>query len=165
MVGTAFYMKSSVATSFACDRARSPEIRLGPSSSFTLFTQFTTEPDVFDRGNVQIINAQGQEFPIAPTAGRPYSITAPYDGCNNSNGWGTTTGSPVNLFAQSTFGSSSLASFANQKVRLQVTYGTDVNTEGDGFQFDEVVFSNVLLTANDGQSDVCINVLGNGRRP
>jgi hypothetical protein len=161
--GTLFYMKSSSAEDNACDRSRSPKVRLTSTSTLSLFNQFITESDVtgifYDRGNVQIINEQGQETLITPSGGRLYNATPDplYAGCNNTPGWATSVASPVNLFAQSTWNSAALqaSTFAGQEVQVQVTYGTDGLFSLEGFQFDQVRITNVLVQGPDAQSNVC----------
>ena len=106
-----------------------------------------------------IVNETGQHTPIAPDGGREYNVVnVPYTGCNNSDGWAThIPDQPVNDWATSTWSSTALqaATFAGQKVRLEVTNGTDALTSLDGLQFDEVQVTDVLLVTPDQQSDVC----------
>jgi hypothetical protein len=167
--GTAFYMKSSQFTDNACDRARSPKVRLTATSTLSLFNQFITEPEVdgqtlpfYDRGNVGIINAQGQTAIVSPDGGRLYNASNNYTGCNNGPGWATSVSQPINTWAQSSWSSSALggASYAGQEVQVEVAYGTDALNSHEGFQFDQVRLTNVLLKGPDQQSNVC-NIPGN----
>ncbi len=162
--GTSFYQKSSSGADNACDRSRSPKVRLTSTSTLSLFNQFATEPDpqgpFYDRANVQIVNAQGQETLITPSGGRAYNVTSPetlYSGCNNTPGWATSVAEPVNPFAQSSWDADALqaGAFAGQEVQVQVTYGTDGLLSAEGFQFDQVRLTDILLRAPDQQSDVC----------
>ncbi|HEV8611211.1 MAG TPA: CARDB domain-containing protein [Thermoanaerobaculia bacterium] len=161
--GTVFYMKSSSATDDACDRARSPRVRLTATSTLSLFNQFATEAETpatpfYDRANVGIIDELGQRVIVSPDGGRQYNALNSYTGCNNGSGWATDIpGAPSNPFASSSWSATALgaAGYAGQEVQIEVTYGTDALTSLDGFQFDQVRLTNVLLEVADAQSDVC----------
>ncbi len=161
--GTAHYMKSSSAVDSACDRSRSPKVRLTSASTLSLFNRFVTEPETpatpfYDRGNVGIVNAQGQTTIVSPDGGRSYNALNSYTGCNNGSGWATSTVNPVDpQFAQSSWSAAALnaASYAGQEVQIEVAYGTDNLTSLAGFQFDQVRLNNVLLRGPDQQSNVC----------
>ena len=160
--GSAFYMKSSSGMNDACDRARSPKVRLTAASTLSLQNQFLTEPEsaaapFYDRGNVGIVDAQGQRTIVSPDGGRAYNALNSYTGCNNGPGWATSVSQPVNQWAQSTWSASALgaAGYAGQEVQVEVTNGTDALSALDGLQFDEVRLTSVLLKGPDGQSDTC----------
>ena len=90
-----FYMKSSTAVDDACDRARSPKVRLTATSTLSLSNRFITEAETpatpfYDRGNVGIINAQGQTRSSARAAAGCTTPLNTYTGCNTGPGWATT---------------------------------------------------------------------------
>jgi archaellum component FlaF (FlaF/FlaG flagellin family) len=161
--GTSFYMKSSTAIDNACDRVRSPKVRLTPASTLSLFNQFVTEAETpgtpfYDRANVGIIDATGERTIASPDGGRPYNALNSYTGCNNGPGWATDIpDAPDNRFAQSSWSSGALnaANLVGQEVQVEVTYGSDSSASLDGFQFDQVRLTNVLLKVPDAQSNVC----------
>lgn len=159
--GTAFYMRSSSGIDDACDRARSPKVRLTPTSTLSLYNQFVTESDAlgpyYDRGNVGIVNAQGQTAIVSPSGGRPYNALDSYTGCNNGPGWASSVAQPLNLWAESTWSSAALgvSNYAGQEVQVEVANGTDALQAQEGLQFDQVVLTDVLLKAPDRQSDSC----------
>lgn len=165
--GTAFYMKSSSAFNDVCDRSRSPKVRLTSSSTLSLFNQFLTEAEVdpsvglpfYDRGNVGIVNEAGQTTIVSPNSGRLYNALNTYTGCNNGPGWATSVSQPINLWAQSGWDAAALgaAGFAGQEVQIEVAYGTDALNALEGFQFDQVRLTNILLRINDQQSDICVD--------
>jgi hypothetical protein len=162
---TAFYMKSSSGVNDACDRSRSPKVRLTSSSTLSLFNQFITESEVdpdaglpfYDRGNVGIINEVGQTAIVTPSSGRAYNALNTYTGCNNGPGWATSVAQPVNTWAQSSWSAAALgaANYAGQEVQIEVAYGTDALNAAEGFQFDQVRLTNVLLKGPDQQSNDC----------
>ena len=161
--GTSSYLKSSTFTDSACDRARSPKLRLTPTSTLSLHNQFLTESGVegelpyYDRANVGIVNAAGQTAIINPDGGRTYNALDTYTGCNNGNGWATSDHSPVNLFAVSNWSAAALgaANYAGQEVQVEVAYGTDTLFSLEGFQFDQVRVTDVLVKTADRQGDSC----------
>ena len=160
--GSAFYMRSSSGVNDACDRARSPKVRLSPTSTLSLYNQFVTEAETpatpfYDRGNVGIVNAQGQRAIVSPSGGRLYNALVAYTGCNNGPGWATSVAQPVNQWAQSTWSAAALgaAGYGGQEVQVEVTNGTDALQSLEGLQFDRVVLTNVLLKGPDQQSNVC----------
>jgi hypothetical protein len=162
--GGQWYMRSSSATNDACDRARSPKVRLTPGSTLSLFNQFLTEAEgdgetlpFYDRGNVGIVDAQGRRTIVSPDGGRPYNALNAYTGCNNGPGWATSLAQPVNTWAASSWSASALgaAALAGQEVQVEVTYGTDAVQSLEGLQFDRVRLTSVLLKGPDGQPDAC----------
>ncbi len=160
--GSAFYLKSSSGADNACDRARSPKVRLTASSTLSLYNQFATEPETpatpfYDRGNVGIVNAQGQTTIVNPSGGRLYNAANSYTGCNNGPGWATSATQPANPWAESTWSATALgaAGYAGQPVQIEVAYGSDALQSLEGLQFDQVRLTNVLLQGPDQQSDIC----------
>lgn len=163
--GTSFYMKSSTFLDNACDRIRSPKVRLTAESTLSLHNQFITESDAlefyYDRANVSIVNEQGQPTLIVPDGGRLYNADDAFTGCNNfgdgPTGWATSLAQPDNLWAESTWSAAALAggNYAGAEVRVDVTYGTDILNPSEGFQFDQVRITNVLIEVADAQSDLC----------
>ncbi len=172
--GTAFYMKSSSFTDNACDRSRSPLVRLRNDSTLSLHNQFVTESEVdpgtlpfYDRGNVGIIEYDRiTRTLVSPDGGRLYNAPAvntepgvnQFTGCNTGPGWATSINQPVNTFASSSWSAAALG-LSNlpgyKKAFVEVSYGTDPLNSHFGFQFDEVRLSNVLLPVDDAQSNVC----------
>jgi trimeric autotransporter adhesin len=161
--GTSSYLKSSTLTNDACDRARSPKFRLTPTSTLLLYNQFLTEPGVegqmpyYDRGNVGLVDRYGQRTVVQPDGGRLYNADDSYTGCNNGNGWATSDTTPVNLFAVSNWSAAALnaASFLGRDLQVEVAYGTDALNSHEGFQFDQVRLTDVLVRVPDQQGDVC----------
>lgn len=161
--GTSSYMKSSSFVDSACDRIRSPKVRLSPTSTLSLHNQFITEAGVegqlpfYDRANAGIVTAAGQRTIISPDGGRLYNAFIDYTGCNNGHGWATSDSQPVNLFAASSWSAAALgaAGYGTQEVQIELTNGSDTLQTLEGFQFDQVRLTNVLLTQPDQQSDVC----------
>jgi hypothetical protein len=161
---SAFYMRSSSASNDACDRARSPKVRLTAASTLSLYNQFVTESEgdgatlpFYDRGNVGIVDSQGQRTIVSPDGGRAYNALNTYTGCNSGPGWATSLAQPVNTWAPSTWSAAALgaAGYGSQEVQVEVTYGTDALQSLEGLQFDGVVLSNVLLKGPDQQSNTC----------
>jgi hypothetical protein len=156
-------MRSSSGVDSACDRARSPKVRLTESSTLSLYNQFVTEAETpatpfYDRANVGIISATGQRTVVNPDGGRQYNALNSYTGCNSGPGWASDIpDSPDNRFAQSSWSSTALGatSFVGQEVQIEVTYGTDSSASLEGLQFDQVRLTNVLLEVPDSQSNVC----------
>ena len=161
--GSSFYMKSSSAVDRACDRVRSPKVRLTATSTLSLYNQFATEAETpatpfYDRANVGIIDTAGARTIVNPDGGRPYNALNEYTGCNNGPGWATDIpDAPDNRFAQSSWSSGALnaAGYVGQEVQIEVTNGTDGSAALDGFQFDQVVLTDVLVKVPDAQSNVC----------
>ena len=160
--GTSSYLKSSTLANDACDRARSPKIRLTATSTLSLHNQFITEPGVegelpyYDRANVGIVTGSGLTL-VRPDGGRLYNADDPYTGCNNGDGWATSDSSPVNTFGASSWSAAALggANYGLQEVQVEVAYGTDALSSFEGFQFDQVRLTDVLVKTADQQGDVC----------
>jgi hypothetical protein len=162
--GSQWYMRSSSATNDACDRARSPKVRLTAASTLSLHNQFLTESEgdgqtlpFYDRGNVGIVDAQGRRTIVSPDGGRPYNALNAYTGCNNGPGWATSLAQPLNPWASSSWSAAALgaADLAGQEVQVEVSYGTDAVQSLEGLQFDRVRLANVLLKGPDQQPDDC----------
>ena len=104
-----------------------------------------------------IVNEAGQTAIVSPDDGREYNALNSYTGCNNGPGWATSVNQPVNTWAQSSWSSAALgaASYAGQEVQVEVSYGTDALNSHEGFQFDQVRLTNVLVEVNDGQNNLC----------
>ena len=162
--GSQWYMRSSSAANDACDRARSPKVRLTASSTLSLYNQFVTESEgdgenlpFYDRGNVGIVDASGRRTIVSPDGGRLYNAQNAYTGCNNGPGWATSLAQPVNTWAASSWSAAALgaAALAGQEVQVEVTYGTDAVQSLEGLQFDGVRLTGVLLEGPDQQPDAC----------
>jgi hypothetical protein len=157
---TLFHLASSTLLEGQCDQIRSPELRLTPSSTLSIYNQFDTEPPTplgaYDRANVGIFDRDtGERATISPDGGRLYNVSGPGGVCVTAGeaGWGgagpgflPSSWSPAALDA---------AQRAGRRVRLDVAYGTDPLVSGLGLQFDEVTLTAFDLQVLDQQSDVC----------
>jgi hypothetical protein len=157
---TLFHLASSSALEGQCDEIRSPEIRLTPGSTLSLFNQFDTEPPTplgaYDRANVGIFDRDsGARDTISPDGGRLYNVSGPGGACVTAGEAGWAGAGPG--FLASTWSSTALdtAQRAGRRIRLDMAYGTDPLVSGLGFQFDEVTLTNIDLQVADQQSDVC----------
>ncbi|HVF62235.1 MAG TPA: hypothetical protein VNJ70_20685 [Thermoanaerobaculia bacterium] len=160
--GTATHLASSSLQANQCDEVRSPEVRLGPISTLSLFNQFSTEPGTpalgfYDRANVGLHDViAGERTTAVPDGGRLYDASGPNGTCVTSGerGW-SGVGVP---FAASSWSANALAAagLAGRRLRLSIGYGTDPNFEGTGFQFDRVTLSDFELQVPDARSDVCV---------
>jgi hypothetical protein len=157
--GTEFHLASSSFLAGQCDEIRSPEVRLGATSTLSLFNQFVTEPgspDFFDRANVGLVDvASGARSTIVPDGGRAYNASGNGGTCVTQGEPGWAGAGPG--FLPSTWSPAALdaAGRAGRRLRLDVAYGTDPLVEGPGFQFDEVVLTDFDLQVADAQGDVC----------
>jgi len=162
---SSFYMASSASLSDQCDAIRSPIMRLSPTSTLEVSTQFDIEPALdiegtifwFDRANLGLHEVlTGERTPISPDGGRLYNATGLYGSCGtqNQDGWADA----MTSWDSSTWSRFALRTddFADDFVQLDMRYGTDVELEGAGFWFDEVTVTNVDLLVADGQADTCI---------
>ncbi|HEX9940749.1 MAG TPA: hypothetical protein VGG03_01935 [Thermoanaerobaculia bacterium] len=159
------YVASSTLADNACDQIRSPLFRLTPTSTLSLYNQFsiepigpTTNPDLswYDRANVALFDILGgSRTPVAPSGGRTYLASGPNGACVTANqpGWA----GPGPGWLQSTWTAADLgaASRAGRALQLDVGYATDTSASLTGFWFDEVTLTNVELLASDQQGDVC----------
>jgi hypothetical protein len=169
---TLWYMASSFAQDNACDEIRSPIFKMTPTSTLSLYNQYSTEPkDIstippdpndptamafFDRANTGIFDVgNGTRTPIVPSGGRTYTASGPNGTCVSAGqpgwagagpGWLQSTWTPADLNA---------SALAGRKVQLDIGYGTDGSVSGTGFWFDEVTLTNVYILGPDPQSDVC----------
>ena len=160
--GTASHLASSSLQANQCDEVRSPEIRLGATSTLSLFNQFSIEPGTpalgfYDRANVGLHDViAGERTTAVPDGGRLYDASGPNGTCvtNGERGW-SGVGVP---FAASSWSANALAAtgLAGRRLRLSVGYGTDPNFEGTGFQLDRVTLTDFELQVPDARSDVCV---------
>lgn len=173
---TLAYMASSSFEDSACDKIRSPKLRLTSTSTLSLFNQFVTEFEApggvftgfYDRANVGLIDQQGVRTLIEPDGGREYNaFTSPgstYEGCNSPEiGWATDPDFQ-DLGAswdQSSWSSTALdaGAFLDQTVRIEVINATDSTLSGRGFWFDQVRITDVMLRAADGLTDTCDDIV------
>jgi hypothetical protein len=161
-----YYMASSFAQDLACDRVRSPKIKLGPTSTLALFNQYSIEPpsppvgqttpQSYDRANVSIYDpAAGTRTVVVPSGGRTYTASGPNGNCvvNSQPGWNAVGAG----WQQTTWSAADLqaAAFAGKTVQLEIAYGTDTSVSGTGFWFDEVTLTNFQEQIDDQQSNVC----------
>jgi hypothetical protein len=160
---TARYVRSSQALNDACDQIRSPLVRLSPTSTLTLWTNFDMEPfdgsAWYDRANVSVFDVEaGSAIPITPSSGRSYNIGPGTPGSTcvtfDETGWGGT----QNTWASSTWNSAALnpaGAFTGRLVQIEVAYTTDTVIALDGFRFDEVTLTNFEEVTGDPQLDLC----------
>jgi hypothetical protein len=169
--GSHHHLASSSELPGQCDQARSPLLRLSPSSTLSLWTSFDIEPPFtelppyvfwFDRANVALhVEATGQRVPISPDGGRLYNAGGTDGSCvtQDQDGWADS----LPAWETSSWSATQLGELLRpgQLVRLDVGYGTDDcgsgcdAREGFGFRFDEVTVTDVELVSADTQSDVC----------
>jgi hypothetical protein len=156
---SSYYLASSSLLDNACDEVRSPVVKLTPTSTLSVFNQFTTEPfsgTWFDRANLGIFDpATGSRTTVAPSGGRTYLASGPNGACvtNGQPGWA----GPGPAWLESTWTPADLqsAAFAGKKVQLDVAYGTDSSASLTGFQFDQVTLTNFERPVDDAQVDAC----------
>jgi hypothetical protein len=169
---TSWYIASSSLQDNACDEIHSPIFKMTPTSTLSLYNQYSTEPkDIstippdpsnptamawFDRANAGIFDvANGTRTPVVPSGGRTYSASGPNGTCVSAGEPGWAGAGPG--WMQSTWTAADLnaPAIAGRKVRLDIGYGTDGSVSGTGFWFDEVTLANVYVLGPDRQSDVC----------
>jgi hypothetical protein len=156
------YMASSSLADGVCDQVRSPRVRLTATSAVSLYAAYEIEPSsdkAYDRANLALADGSpGGRRVVAPGAGlRRYEVTGGnYSGCTSGQpgwngigpGWLDAQWSPADLDVTN-------LPAAGKDYFLEITYGTDSNTAGPGFRFDEVRAKNVLVAAPDTQNDEC----------
>jgi hypothetical protein len=160
--GSLFHLASSSFSEGECDEIQSPEIRLTPSSTLSLFNMFVTEPGTpvlgfYDRANVGLFDVEaGQRTTVTPDGGRLYTASGGGGVCVTQGEPGWAGAGPG--FLQSTWSPAALqvSAFASKRLRLDVAYGTDPSITGTGLQFDEVTITNFELQVPDQQSDDCV---------
>lgn len=157
---TLFHLASSSLLEGQCDEIQSPELRLTPTSTLSLYNQFDTEPPTplgaYDRANVGIFDHDtGARTTVSPDGGRLYNVSGSGGVCVTAGEPGWAGAGPA--FLPSSWSSAALdaAGRAGRRVRLDVAYGTDPLVSGNGLQFDEVTLTNFDLQVLDQQSDVC----------
>jgi hypothetical protein len=156
--GSSFYVRSSSFFDNRCDQIRSPVVRLTPSSTLTVWTNFDIENfssgSWWDRANVAVLDA-GTRNAVNPSAGRAYNASGAGATCVTAGQQGWAASQPT--WASSGWSTVALGSsgFAGRDVQLDIGYGTDVSVVGDGFRFDQVTLTDIELLVPDGQSDDC----------
>ncbi|MEZ5313984.1 MAG: hypothetical protein R2862_10245 [Thermoanaerobaculia bacterium] len=157
---TTFSERSSALLDNQCDRIRSPLMGITSTSTLSLWNNYDIEPfsgTWYDRANVALEDDGGIRTVVSPTSGRTYNASnggpGAYSGCNDGEpGWAAT---------QNTWGTSSWTTAAfgvplNGKTgQLEITYSTDGGLAQNGFWFDEVTVTNVLLAGEDTSSNIC----------
>jgi len=164
--GSAFYTASSDSLANQCDAIRSPMLRLAPTSTMSLWTNYDIEPSFdiegdifwFDRANVGLFEiSTNRRTPVSPDGGRAYNAGGLYGTCGTENqeGWADA----ATTWAESTWSAAALGAGeqAGELVQLDVRYGTDVDVQGRGFWFDQVTVTDVEMVVDDGQADVCVD--------
>jgi hypothetical protein len=166
--GTSFYVRSSQSLDNACDRIRSPLLRLSETSTLSLGARYVTEPPSFgehyDRANLAVVGDDGHRNVVSPDGGNLYNVPAdaPLFTCSRESqpGWeGTNPGNPA--FSPSTWSAAALSPggvATGSPVRLDVFYATDVVLSLDGFRFDEVTLTDFAEQQPDAQADSCPGV-------
>ncbi|MDY7093407.1 MAG: hypothetical protein SX243_10600 [Acidobacteriota bacterium] len=163
---------SSNALNGACDRIRSPEIRLTATSTLSLWNNYDIEPlsggTWYDRANVALVDSTDTRTLVTPDSGRPYNADSSgpgnFSGClEPEEGWADT---------EATWGTSSWSAGALGSVGvaglpryLEVTYSTDGALALRGFYFDEVTLTDFDLQTDDGQLNTCnvtTSIFGDG---
>lgn len=163
---TAWYLASSRTVDYSCDLARSPAIRLLPTSTLSLFNQFAIEPTsdaVFDRANVALVDAAtGERRVVSPSGGRTYTV-AGGDGANPSNpfctegqpGWnGPGPGWLASSWTAADLGVAALPA-TGRDFFLEVRNGTDSTAALLGLLVDQVRLTDVLTRGPDQQPENC----------
>ena len=96
--GSTFHIASSESLANQCDAIRSPLLRLTPTSTMSMWTNFDIEPSVdiegitfwFDRANVGVHDVvTGRRTPLIPDSGRSYTASGSDGTCGtrNQEGW------------------------------------------------------------------------------
>lgn len=159
--GTSSAVASSKLLSDQCDSIQSPVIKLKPTSTLSMYTNYDIEPcsdACFDRANVGIVDlATGTRTTVNPDMGNPYNVSGPNGVCATANqsGW-----NDVQLqFVLSGWSPTALnaSAYIGKQIKFDVTYGTDPLVSGTGFRFDEVVVTDLDLMIDDGHSNSCGN--------
>lgn len=162
--GSSHYLNSSAATPDQCDQIRSPLLRLGSTSTLSVWTHFDIEPTLellpgvfvwFDRANVALQDAFGNRTPVEPDGGRLYNAGGDFGTCVTEGQAGWADSAPS--WMESTFSATALGSVerAGQPVRLDFTYSTDAELQGEGLRIDQVTVTNFHVLGPDTQSEVC----------
>lgn len=121
------------------------------TSTLSIHTYFDIENKSqgkwWDRVNIAL-NDGTTRCIISPDGGRAYTVSGRTDGdfaCNlgelGTLGWagsGTT-------WADSTFSASALGLTGDTDVQIDIYYGTDTNTQGSGFSFNNVQVTNAQV--------------------
>ena len=162
--GTAQYFTSSQFLDQQCDQVVSPVVRLNPTSTLSLWSNFDIEPfcdqcappSWYDRGNIGILASDGTRTLINPDGGRMYNADGPNGTCGTEGQDGFADSMPT--WGESTFSTAVLSPFAGELVQISINYGTDPFANGAGFWFDEVTLTDIELQGPDSQSDVCAGI-------
>jgi hypothetical protein len=153
---SAAYLASSTLLDSACDEVRSPIIKLTPSSTLTIYNQFSTEPmsDAwYDRGNVGIVDvATGARSAVVPSSGRPYLADGPNGVCvvSGQRGWA----GPGPGWLPSGWAPADLVFNDGRKVQIDVGYGTDPTASLTGLWIDDVTITNFYEQGSDTQPNL-----------
>lgn len=157
--GSSFYLQSSGNLANQCDVITSPEVRLTPTSTLSVFTHYEIEGGTpwWDRANISVIDAATPVY-VQPDGGRAYNV--PNGSANGTcgttgeGGWAGTN----NTWAASTWTATSLgsAALAGRPVKLDVRYGTDTSEHPSGFRIDRIELTNIELETEDGQENSCL---------
>jgi hypothetical protein len=161
-----FHVSSSEGLDSQCDVIRSPLVRLRGVSTLSLQNRHDIEGTsggfAYDRANVGVVDVQnGTRTVIAPSGGQLYTLASatPNGTCGTTGqaGWNATSpGYPS--FDASTWSSAALnpgGSFPHRRALLEIRYGTDDSTVGQGLDFDAVTLTDFDLQGLDLQPDTC----------
>lgn len=163
---TATAVASSTLIDNACDRIRSPEVRLTATSTLSLWNNYEIEPfsggTWYDRANVALVDATGARTAVSPDGGRTYNASSPgvgnFSGCLEPEpGWADS-----NLtWGSSSWSAGALGSVgaAGQSRFIEVTYSTDGGLALRGFSFDQLTLTDFDFQVQDGQLNTC-NIAG-----
>lgn len=155
-----FYFQSSANLDDQCDVVHSPVLRLTPTSTLALSTNFRTEPFDgsvwWDRANLGIYDpATGVRTLVSPSSGRTYNASGANGVCGTTGQAGWAGVFPTWLASNWTSAALQAPTFAGKPVRLQMNYGTDPAANDSGFRFDDLTLTNVDVEVADTQSNSC----------
>ena len=164
--GTSAHMSSSDSLDGQCDVVQSPPFVMSDTSSLQFRLRYDIEPQsggqYWDRANIGLVNSTGQRTVIVPSSGRPYGVPNGAGngvcGTGGQAGWNGSTPSFPTLWYDASFNQGAFnpgGAFTDQVVQLQINYGTDESIAGEGFDFDEVVLTNVYTQVPDAHGDDC----------
>ena len=156
--GNSFWQSSTLLNG-QCDVIESPILRLSPTSTMTLQTNYKTETNDgqwWDRANIGLVNsANSVRTVLVPSSGRTYQASGANGVCGTTGQAGWAGSQPT--WAASNWSSAALASQANVAGKLQIRYGTDELVNDDGFRWDGLTLTNFDIVAADVQSNTCVS--------
>ena len=141
----------------ACAAITSDEMHLGAGPQLTFWSKYSIESG-WDKGEVQVSTNGGTTWTRVPV-NYPGSSSYQSDACDLPTGTFFT--GTNNSYAQY---SASLATWANQDVRIRWVLSTDTSVNGTGWWVDDIAITNVEVPSSCGQRRVAVpGLLRQGR--